>query len=398
MTVSKDELIQYVNENDVKFVKLTFCDMFGHVRNISITASQLVTAFSAGVRIDSVAVTGKTGRDYILMPLAALLSELPWRPKTGRVISLFCEVRNTDGTTYRADSLTVLNTACELLSGAKLNCTIGTECEFYAFTRNDNGKFVPFDDGGYCDCAPIDACENLRREVILSMENMGLQPLSSHHERGRGQNEIDFSAAAPLNAARNFIMFKAAVKNVCAVSGARASFMPKPMPTEIGSGLHLLFDIDSSQSVTDSFLEGVLNRFKEISCFANPIANSYARLGKSRPIFWSDSDKRAAVRRINKTLQIRTPDSACNPFILFALIITAGIEGIEGKMHLRPEGEKKDVLFASIDEMLDYAEQSEWLKSILGETFVEAVNAKREESKIVSKLNDAQLLEYYFGI
>lgn len=399
MVYCKEDLMQYVEENDVKFVKLTFCDIFGRTKNISIIASELASAFEKGVLIDSCAITGISGTDFLLFPQAALLSQLPWRPKSGRVASLFCEIHTTDGKRYCADAMKVLEDACQDLQQMGLECSIGTECEFYVFKNDNNGKLVPFDDAGYCACAPYDMCENLRRDVVISLEDMGLKPISSHHERGKGQNEIDFAAADPLSSARNFLMFKAAVKNVCAISGARASFMPKPLFNEEGSGLHVNITLrqngkDLSVEKKGAFVEGVLNRYRDISCFANTTQNSYDRLGTARPVTYG-MDKKCAVRLNGATIQLRTPDSACNPFLLFALVIKAGLEGIRASLKLRDKALVGDTLFMSFEDALNHASKSSWLKGILGSSLSDCVSAKKQENAEAVKLGDTALLDFY---
>lgn len=399
MTASKEELLQYVENNDVKFVKLTFCDVFGRVKNVSLPAYRLEEAFECGVRVDGRAVTGVTGKDYTVYPLPALLAEYPWRPKTGRVIGVFCEIRE-DGKPFSADGTRLIGEAVSALEARSLECEIGTECEFYVLKSDD---LTPFDYAGYCDIAPADGCENLRRDVILNMENMGLKALHSYHERGAGQNEIDFAASEPLTSARNFIMFKSAVKNVSAISGAVATFLPKPPGAKFNNGLHIDFTVRKNgvadSKLTKSFLAGILSRYKELTCFANPLPNSYERLTGGREVYYSETDKHAVVRLCGDKITLRSPDCACNPFTLFSLVISAGLEGVDaGKKPPKAE-EKIDKLFATFDEMLDFAANSEWLKNKLGaNALADAVMHKREEVTEANELSDADMISYYCGI
>lgn len=399
MTASKEELLQYVEDNDVKFVKLTFCDVFGRVKNISLPAYRLEEAFESGVRVDSRAVTGVTGRDFTVYPLPALLAEYPWRPKTGRVIGVFCEIRD-NGELFSADGTRLMSEAVKELEARSIECEISTECEFYVL----NGDTLkPFDNAGYCDIAPADGCENLRRDVILNMENMGLKAMHSFHERGAGQNEIDFAASAPLAAARNFIMFKSAVKNVSAMSGAVATFLPKPPNVKFGNGLHIDFAIrkngEVDEKLTQSFLAGIMARYQELTCFANPLPNSYERLCEGREIYYSTADKHAVVRVSDNVITLRSPDCACNPFTLFSLVISAGLEGVDGNKKPPKADERIGKLFTTFGGMLDFAAESDWLKDKLGAAaLADAIQHKREEQEEAATLSDTDLISYYCGI
>lgn len=368
MTSSKSELFDYLAENDVKFVKLTFCDFLGRQRNISVLTSQLEDAFENGVLIDSAAVVGVGGIDLKLKPASALLSVLPWRPHSGRVVSVFCNIYNADDTPYVCDPMVLLDTQVKKLGELGLKAQVATECEFYVFKEEHQEELVPFDEADYCACSPYDKCENLRRDVIVSLEDMGLKPISSHHERGMGQNEIDFESADPLAAARNFIMFKTAVKNVCALNGTIASFMPRPVSGMNGSGLHLSVTLsgDNADRAAEAFAEGVLRRYHEITCFANPTRNSYKRLKPHFKIAYSEL--RGMAMRVfgdnkgNKIVQLRTPDSTCNIFTVLSLVFAAGREGIEKNYKLRKSGECDSLMFATIDDAFAFAEKSKWLR------------------------------------
>ena len=365
MTNNKVEFIDYLMENEVKFVKLTFCDFLGRQRNISVLTSQLEDAFENGVLIDSAALTGVGGTDLKLKPVGSLLSVLPWRPHSGRVVSVFCNIFNADDTPYVCDPMVLLDTQVKKLGALGLKAQVATECEFYVFKEEHAEELVPFDEADYCACAPYDKCENLRRDVIISLEDMGLKPISSHHERGMGQNEIDFESADPSSAARNFIMFKTAVKNVCALNGTIASFMPRPVSSMPGSGLHLLITLSgkNADKATGAFAEGVMRRYREITCFANATRNSYRRLKPNFEV--SYDDKRGKSLRIfgNNIVQLRTPDATCNIFTVLSLVFAAGREGIENGYKLRPPCVGDNDGFPSIDAAFDFAAKSDWLRA-----------------------------------
>ncbi len=401
MLCTKQELLEYFEENDVKFVKLTFCDMLGRQRNISVLSSQLEDAFEHGVAIDSSAVTGVGGVDLKLKPVPSLLSDLPWRPHSGKAVSVFCNIFNDDCTPYACDPMSLLEAQVAKLAELGYTASVSTECEFYVFKDDGGNTPIPIDNGDYCSCAPFDKCENLRRDVILSLEDMGLKPISSHHERGCGQNEIDFERADPRSAARNFIMFKAAVKNVCALTGTRASFMPKPISTQPGSGLHFTVSLSGANAskASAAFAEGVMRRYKEITCFANPTVNSYKRIGKSYKIGYA-SDRSAAVRYFNdKEVQLRTPDSTCNPFTVLTLIFAAGREGIEKGYKLREKGNSGECLFNDFGQAIEFAKNSEWLHEIIPHKLDDVLNTMHEQCKAAQTLlTDEQFFEFYSDI
>lgn len=398
---SKTDLFEYVMENEVKFVKLTFCDLLGRQRNISVLSSQLEDAFENGVAIDSGAITGVGGKDLKIVPVGSLLSVLPWRPHAGRVVSVFCRIANPDGTPYVCDPMALLKNEVDKLSALGYQAKVATECEFYVFKDDVGNNLVPFDNADYCACSPFDKCENLRRDVILSLEDMGLKPISSHHERGWGQNEVDFESADPISAARNFIMFKTAVKNVCAINGTYASFMPRPVGSQPGSGLHLTITLNgkNSKAASKAFAEGVLKRYREITCFANPTQNSYRRLRSGFQIAYS-ADRGSAMRIFgNGDIMLRTPDSTCNIFTVLALIFAAGREGIENNYSLRKEGEYTDCLFSSIDRSLDFAEKSEWLRKYIPGVFDDVLGSIKRRAVAEQALKtDWELFEFHADI
>ena len=402
MTSDKTELLEYVKDNDVKFVKLTFCDLLGRQRNISVLSSQLEDAFDNGVAIASSAMTGVDRTDLKLVPVSSLLSVLPWRPHTGRVISVFCNIANEDGTPYTCDPMILLAEQVKKLKQLGFTASVATECEFYVFNDDPTLDYLdPVDRADYCACAPFDKCENLRREVIHSLEDMGLKPISSHHERGMGQNEIDFESANPLSAARNFVMFKSAVKNVCALNGMKASFMPRPMSDQPGSGLHLSVTLSgkNADKATAAFAEGVLRRYKEITCFANPTLNSYKRLGSGYKISYSDH-RRAAMRIFDdNVVQLRSPDSTCNIFTVLARVFAAGREGIEQGLTLRERGVIEDTLFSGIDEAVEFAAGSEWLHKQIPDRLDEVLETISMRSKAAAKLKtDLEFFDFYADI
>ena len=281
-----------------------------------------------------------------------------------------------------------------------LTCNVGTECEFYLFEKDDRGHptCIPIDFGGYFDVAPLDAGENLRRDICLTMEQMGMAPQHSHHESGNGQNEIDCHHAGPLKTADNVMMFKQIVRAVAMRSGIHASFLPKPLADQAGSGLHInlslymdgrnLFEGDiAPDSIAGSFMAGVLAHSRELTVFTNPLPNSYLRFGSDEApkyVSWSRQNRSQLVRipqvkGDNCRMELRSPDPACNPYLAIGLILAAGLDGIEHRMILqepvnknlfRPdeaEGLGLEMLPASLEEAVQAAQESEFLRSVLPE-------------------------------
>ena len=240
MEYTKSEVISYVVENDVKFIKLFFTDVFGVVKSLTIQPSVLKNAFEKGVSFDASAVKGFAGvekSDMFLVPDPTTLQVLPWRPSHGRVARMYCSIRTPDGNNFEGDSRRILQNVVEKAEAMGYEIKVGTECEFYLFKRDENGEPVeiPHDNGTYCSLAPIDKGENVRRDIILTLEQMGIEPQTSHHEAGPGQNEIDFKYNTAIKAADNFATFKTVVKTIAAKNGLYASFLPKPIEGTPGS-------------------------------------------------------------------------------------------------------------------------------------------------------------------
>lgn len=251
MKYSKEEVMQYVREEDVKFIRLAFCDVFGKQKNISIMPDELPRAFEFGIAIDASAIAGFSDEehsDLFLHPDADTLMPLPWRPEHGSVVRMFCDITYPDGKIFECDTRSILKKAIQDAGNSGFRFFFGAEQEFYLFTLDDNGKptGVPYDNAGYMDIAPEDRGENIRREICLTLEQMGIQPESSHHEEGPGQNEIDFRYSDPLTAADNAMTFQTVVKTVAGRNGLFADFSPKPLKDKPGNGFHINISVKAS--------------------------------------------------------------------------------------------------------------------------------------------------------
>lgn len=370
MNNSPKELLKFIAENDVKFIRLTFCDMFGNLKNLAIMPNELPRAFEYGIPFDASCIHEGCS-DLLLVPDISTLSILPWRPKSGRVVRFFCTLKNMNGTDYVGDMRTALINYINELRLDGYSCEMGTRCEFYLFELDEHGEptKTPHDKGGYMDVAPLDRCENARREICLSLEEMGINPRSSCHKHGPGQNEIDFRESEPVTAADNMVHYKTVVKSIAAQNGLFASFMPKPLTDEHGSALCISLgikksgdnifdpDLDKMSHTGKCFISGVLKRIREITAFLNSTTNSYRRFGigyAPKYVDWS-CENRSQLIRITKTadqiprIEIRSADAACNPYITFKLILAAGIEGINDGDSSLLEVTRKS--FASPDDL-----------------------------------------------
>ncbi|MGN0469413.1 MAG: glutamine synthetase family protein, partial [Acutalibacteraceae bacterium] len=346
--------------------------------------------------------------DLLLVPDPTTLKVLAWRPQQGRVVRLFCDIKNQDGTPFEGDVRNILKKAVEKTEEMGFRCKVGLACEFYLFKSDDDGypTRIPQDNAGYLDVAPLDKGENVRRQICLTLEQMEIEPLSSHHENGPGQNEIDFKHSDLLSAADNLMTFKTVVKNTAAANGLYASFMPKPLMDKSGSGMHIDillekygFNIfkNKGEGLSDdakSFIAGVLRRSAEMTVFFNPLSNSYARFGMYEApcgIDWSYNSLDTLIRlpemkRNSARMEYRSPDPSCNPYIAFALLIYAGLEGIEEKLELCPPSDVKSSddssphLPESLAKAISIAKKSDFIKEHLPKMiFDNYISIKSEE-------------------
>ncbi len=349
MKYSKEEVIQYVREEDVKFIRLAFCDVFGKQKNISIMPQELSRAFEYGIAIDASAIAGfgdENQSDLFLHPEADTLAPLPWRPEHGRVVRMFCNITYPNGKIFECDTRSILKNAIEKAKNSGYQFFFGAEQEFYLFKLDDNGNPTkePYDNAAYMDIAPEDKGENIRREVCLTLEQMGIQPESSHHEEGPGQNEIDFRYSDPLTAADNTMTFQTVVKTTAQRNGLYADFSPKPLENKPGNGFHINISVKSSYEAdnTKYLIAGILDKVADMTAFFNSAESSYRRFGSSKApkyISWSRENRSQLVRipaAIDeyRRVELRSPDPSANTYLVFALIIYAFLDGIENELEL----------------------------------------------------------------
>lgn len=348
MNYSAQEVMQYIQEEDVKFIRLAFCDVYGRPKNISIMAPELPRAFEHGIALDASAIAGfgdEVHSDLLLHPDPTTICVLPWRPEHGKVVRMFCRIAYPDGRTFEADTRSLLIRAVEEAANAGYHFAFGSELEFYLFKPDEKGEPTkePYDHAGYMDMAPEDKCENVRREICLTLERMGIRPESSHHEEGPGQNEIDFHYSDPLTAADNAVTFQTVVKTIAARNGLHADFSPKPLADKPGSGLHINISVNGGKGENMVYMiAGVLNKISDMTVFLNPAEQSYRRLGSHKApkyISWS-GDNRSQLIRIPaasgeyRRAELRSPDPTANPYIAYTLLIYAGLLGIREQLEL----------------------------------------------------------------
>lgn len=344
MKYSKDEVMQYVAEEDVKFIRMAFCDVYGKQKNISIMPSELKHAFEYGISVDASSVSGfdcVINSDLLLHPDPSTISVLPWRPEHGRVVRMFCSVTYPDGTPFEADTRSMLANAAQEAKKAGISFKFGSEIKFYLFCRDENGNptKIPYDNAGYMDIAPEDKGENVRREICLTLEQMGIRPETSHHEEGPGQNEINFRCDDPVAAADNAVTFRSVVDTIAARNGLYADFSPKPLENSAYNSLHIHFSAESSDGsdVMPSVISGVLDNITDMTVFLNTCENSYKRFGSNdapKQVSYGENDRSKLIRipaakGEYRRAELRSPDPQCNPYVAFTLIIKAGLSGIK---------------------------------------------------------------------
>lgn len=366
MNTSAGEILQYVREEDVKFIRLAFCDVFGRMKNLSVLPGELERAFSRGIAFDPSPIRGVAGdasEDLFLCPDPSTISVLPWRPEHGRVVRMFCALTHADGSPSDMDTRSLLRRAVADAGAAGVSFSFGSRMEFYLFETDERGGPTdrPFDHAGYMDIAPEDKGENVRREICLTLEQMGILPESSHHEEGPGQNEIDFRHADPVTAADHALTFRAAVRTIAARNGLCASFSPKPLPGYPGNGFHVQFSARKTgeEDLLPSAAAGILEQIRAITAFLNPEEASYDRLGDHRApkyVTWSPKN-RSQLLRIptgnafppeGKYAVLRSPDPTANPYLVFSLLLRAGLDGIRKGLSL-PEATDTDLRIAPAD-------------------------------------------------
>jgi len=423
---TREDIIRIVEEEDVKFIRLQFTDIFGTLKNLAIPVSQLKKALDNKCMFDGCSIEGFVRieeSDMYLRPDLDTFVIFPWRPQVGKVARLICDVYNPDGTPFEGDPRYVLKRVLAKAGSMGFDTiNVGPECEFFLFLTDSDGNptLNTHDKAGYFDLGPVDLGENARRDMVIALEEMGFEVEASHHEGAPGQHEIDFKYADALTTADAILTFKLVVKTIAQKHGLHASFMPKPIYGINGSGMHtnislykngtnIFFDETDKLGLSQEaywFIGGLVTHAREIAALTNPIVNSYKRLvpGYEAPVYiaWSAGNRSPLIRipvarGENTRIELRCPDPSCNPYLAIAGILAAGLDGIENKINpsnptnmnvfaMTDEQMRKEGIMTlpqSLKEAIDEMKNSSFVREVLGnhifEKYIEAKNKEWED-------------------
>ncbi len=407
---TKEQLHKIIEERDIRFIRLQFTDIFGVLKNITTTTKRLDKLLDEGCMFDGSSIDGFARieeSDMLLMPDIDTFEIFPWSNPKGRTARFICNVYLPDGTPYESCPRNILKKQLKRAADMGYSMNIGPECEFFLFQKDENGKptTVTNDDGGYFDLAPLDTGGGARRDICLALEEMGFEIEASHHECALGQHEIDFKYGNALRMADDVMTFKIVVKRIAQMHGLHATFMPKPVYGIAGSGMHInmslckektnmFYDTNDELGLSKlayNFMAGILNHAKGLALLTNPIINSYKRLvpGFEAPCYiaWSAKNRSPLVRVPHATgsatrIEMRNPDPTANPYLTFAGILAAGIDGIN-KNSIAPPPVNKNIYTltnaerkkykvnavpANLLEAMGYFEEDPLMKEFLGES------------------------------
>ena len=415
---TKEDILRLVEAEDIQFIRMQFTDIFGQMKNVAITASQAEKAVNNQIMLDGSSIEGFVRieeSDQYLWPDLDTFTVLPWRPQYGKVARLICDVHNPDGTPFVGDPRHVLKAELERAKAMGFTFNAGPECEFFLFQTDDEGRPTTktSDEAGYFDLGPLDHGESTRREICLSLEEMGFEIEASHHEVAAGQHEIDFKYAPALQAADNIMTFKLAVKTLAQKNGLHATFMPKPVAGAAGSGMHINMSLfkDGENAFCDesdprglsplaySFIAGLLAHVQGFCAVTNPLVNSYKRLvpGFEAPCYlaWSASNRSSLIRiptahGKSTRIELRSPDPACNPYLAFAVCLAAGLDGIEKGMT--PPAEVTENIY----ELSEEARAQRGITA-LPDTLESAVSAMLADKIVTDTLGSHVTTQYTLG-
>ena len=438
---TKDDIFRMVEEEDVEFIRLQFTDIFGTLKNIAITSSQLEKALDNKCMFDGSSVEGFVRieeSDMYLYPDYDTFEIFPWRPQQGKVARLICDVYTPDGKPFEGDPRWILKKTIKEANEMGYRFDVGPECEFFLFHTDDNGNptTISHEHGSYFDLGPTDLGENVRRDMVLTLEDMGFEIEASHHEVAPAQHEIDFKYDEALKTADNIMTFKLTVKTIAKRHGLYATFMPKPKFGISGSGMHINMSLATEEGknifadengkigLSDDayhFIAGIMKHARGMSAITNPLVNSYKRLvpGYEAPVYiaWSAKNRSPLIRipasRGNGTrVELRNPDPTANPYLVLALCLAAGLDGIKNKIEV-PEsvdcniyemtpGERRaagiENMPADLKEAVDCLVADEFLCSVLGEHITtKYVEAKMKEwENYTTRVSQWEIDEYLY--
>lgn len=428
----RSDIFRMIDENNVGFVSLQFTDILGSLKNVAVTPNQIEKALNNKCMFDGSSMEGFIRikeSDMYLHPDPDSFLIYPWDSQNGKVARLICDIQRPDGTLYRGDPRYVLKQVLKKASDRGLSFYVGPECEFFLFNTDEFGHptTVTYDTAGYFDQGPSDQGQSARRDICLSLEQMGFQIEMSHHEISFGQHEIDFKYSEALTAADNFVTFKMVVKSCANENGLYATFMPKPVSQRDGSGMHInlslfrdgkniFFDPESEDGLSRSamnFIAGLMEHIRGICAVTNPLVNSYKRTAPEveapNLVAWTANHRRAlirvpAARGQNTRIDLRNPDPACNPYLSFALLLAAGLDGMDRDLLPSPAVSSGDSLPEcslkrlprDLGEAVEAMESDPLVRNVLGDIIFEKyAEAKKEEWRQYStSVTDWELHRY----
>ena len=427
---TKEDILALLEEEDVEFVRLQFTDMFGNLKNAAVTARQLERVLDHDYAFDSCAMfdqNGGKGEDIYLKPDLDTFVILPWRPQQGKVARLLCDVYTQSGEPYEMSSRRILQKVIDEAKKKGYTFFVDPECEFFLFHTDENGMptALTHEQAGYMDVGPVDLGENARREMVLTLEEMGFEIESSHHEAAPAQHEIDFQEAEALAMADSIVTYKSAVRSIARRFGLHVTFMPKPKSGVAGSGLHLnfslykegknLFSLGEKGEVSQEalmFMGGIMAHAKAICAISNPLVNSYKRLitGFDAPLemLWTVGNQNAMLRLRNRRgenskIELRFPDPSSNPYLVIALALAAGMDGIDRRLNpgkeanaLMADAGQVETLPMSLREAVGYLRQDKLLEQVLGQEFTDIYcKAKMQEwNTYMAQVSDWEVETY----
>jgi glutamine synthetase len=434
---SKEYVLRMAKEQDVKFIRFWFTDILGNLKSVAITVEELEGALEEGIGFDGSSIEGFARideSDMVAMPDPNTFVILPWRPTENRVARIFCDILQPGGQPFEGDPRYVLKRNLKRAADLGYTFYVAPELEYFYFASPDSTTVL--DRGGYFDLTPLDAATDLRRETVLALEEMGIGVEASHHEVAPSQHEIDLRYTDALTMADSTMTYRLIVKEVALMHGVHASFMPKPLADQNGSGMHVhqslfrgernaFFDANSEHylsAIAKSYIAGLLRHAREITLVTNQWVNSYKRLvpGYEAPVYlsWALRNRSDLIRvpqykpgkEEDTRIEYRSPDPACNPYLVFAVMLAAGLEGIE-KQYPCPEPVEENVFLmgaeerqkrniahlpGSLFEAIELAEQSELLRRCLGDHLFEILlkNKLIEWSEYRRHVTDYEIKRY----
>lgn len=439
---TKEDILRMVEEEDVEFIRLQFTDIFGNLKNVAITSSQLEKALDNKCMFDGSSIEGFLRieeSDMYLYPDFNTLEIFPWRPQQGKVARLICDVYRPNGNPFEGDPRYVLKRAIKNAAELGYKFDVGPECEFFLFHTDENAlpTTITHEQAGYFDLGPIDFGENARRDMVLTLEEMGFEIEASHHEGAPAQHEIDFRYDEALRTADNIMTFKLAVKTIAKRHGLHATFMPKPKYGVNGSGMHInmslskegrnIFSDENDKNGLSKeayyFIGGIMKHMKGMTAITNPLVNSYKRLvpGYEAPVYiaWSATNRSPliripAARGENTRVELRCPDPSANPYLALAVCLEAGLDGIRNKIEPpksidrnifeMSEEERKaegiEAIPGTLIEAVQELEKDEYIKEALGAHVAKTyINSKKKEwDEYRSQVTDWEINQYLYRV